>query len=481
MSLSLSIISYQERSPAVPNSITFNQEGGTIGRSHENNWVLEDPEQYVSGRHAVIEYRSPHYYITDVSSNGVYVNQSTKPLGKNNTIRLSHADKLGIGDYVIAVTVSEDELSQTHPDRPDYPVDEQSLISQEDPFADLEVNTISDFIDNEELLGDDETPVEIVQNTFPEVESDSAIERKGSQPDHDSDLHAYYNSNMGAGTVATEPLQKSDVDHPQAEASFIPENWMDLETTTAAEIKPETQPDTDTSQTFEPSAPAAEKRAQSAPSSQISAMPVDVNTQAEILRRFLQGAGLDDERIMQALHPDIFFIIGKVLQTTVQGAMDVLMARAEIKNEMRLNVTTLRSAENNPIKFSFNVDEALTKLLTIQKKGYMSPVRAVEEAFEDIRAHQIAVLAGMQTTLRSILKRFDPTALEQRLQKTSPIGANIPIHRQAKLWELFEQLYEEIGREAEDDFNHLFGHAFAKAYEEQIKKIKVSQTRDPID
>jgi type VI secretion system FHA domain protein len=155
--------------------------------------------------------------------------------------------------------------------------------------------------------------------------------------------------------------------------------------------------------------------------------------------------------------------------------MDVLMARAEIKNEMRLDVTTLHSTENNPIKFSVSVDDALTHLLAPQAKGYMPPVLAVEEAFEDIRAHQIAVLAGIQSALKSILKRFDPESLEQRLQKTSPLSASIPIHRQAKLWELFEQLYDEIGREAEDDFNYLFGRAFVKAYEEQIDNIKMSQ------
>jgi type VI secretion system FHA domain protein len=110
--------------------------------------------------------------------------------------------------------------------------------------------------------------------------------------------------------------------------------------------------------------------------------------------------------------------------------------------------------------------------LTPQKKEYTPPVEAIEEAFEDIRAHQLAVLAGMQTALGSIVKRFDPKVLEKRLQKTNPLSANIPIHRKAKLWELFEMLYEEIGQEAEDDFDLLFGHAFIKAYEAQIKSIK---------
>jgi type VI secretion system FHA domain protein len=162
-----------------------------------------------------------------------------------------------------------------------------------------------------------------------------------------------------------------------------------------------------------------------------------------------------------------------MLRTSLQGTMDVLLARTKIKSEMRLDVTTIRSVKNNPVKFSYNVDEAVSRLLGKEKsEGYMEPIRAIEEAFEDIRAHQIAVLAGMQTALKSILKRFDPETLEKRLQKLSPISASIPIHKQAKLWDQFQQLYEDIEREAQDDFNRLFGDAFSSAYEEQIQKLK---------
>ena len=162
--------------------------------------------------------------------------------------------------------------------------------------------------------------------------------------------------------------------------------------------------------------------------------------------------------------------------------MDVLLARTKIKSEMRLDVTTIRSASNNPIKFAINTDEALTKLLRKERnEGYMEPIRAIEEAFDDIRAHQIAVLAGMQTALQSILKRFDPEILEKRLQKLSPISASIPIHKRAKLWDQFQQLYEDIEREAHDDFNRLFGHAFASSYEEQIRRLKSENKNRPVD
>ena len=69
------------------------------------------------------------------------------------------------------------------------------------------------------------------------------------------------------------------------------------------------------------------------------------------------------------------------------------------------------------------------------------------------------------------LKRFDPTTLEKRLKSHSVIESILPAARKAKYWELYEELYKEIAREAEDDFQGLFGREFATAYERQVKKL----------
>jgi type VI secretion system protein len=159
----------------------------------------------------------------------------------------------------------------------------------------------------------------------------------------------------------------------------------------------------------------------------------------------------------------------------LKGTMDVLEARGKFKSEMRLDVTTIKPTENNPIKFSVSVDEALFRLIIPQRDGYMSSDHSIKEAFDDIKAHQIAVLAGMQTALHSVLQRFDPKILEHRLQSNNSITAGIPFHKQTKLWDLFEQLYEEIEQETHDDFNRIFGQAFANAYSTQIKKLKANK------
>jgi predicted component of type VI protein secretion system len=70
-----------------------------------------------------------------------------------------------------------------------------------------------------------------------------------------------------------------------------------------------------------------------------------------------------------------------------------------------------------------------------------------------------------------VLRRFEPEKLMQRLEKENPISAAIPVQRQAKLWAKFEELYDVIEDEVEEDFNRLFRQAFVKAYDEQIEKL----------
>src|ERR1700739_107816 len=83
--LKLRIVSDQRRSLAERSSAIFSVEGGTIGRSADNDWVLPDPLRYVSAHHARVQFREGHFYLQDVSTNGVYVNDDMEPLAKRGS------------------------------------------------------------------------------------------------------------------------------------------------------------------------------------------------------------------------------------------------------------------------------------------------------------------------------------------------------------------------------------------------------------
>ena len=45
----------------------FHESGGTIGRSLHNDWILPDPDRYISGKHAAVDCRGGIYYLTDLA------------------------------------------------------------------------------------------------------------------------------------------------------------------------------------------------------------------------------------------------------------------------------------------------------------------------------------------------------------------------------------------------------------------------------
>ncbi len=162
--------------------------------------------------------------------------------------------------------------------------------------------------------------------------------------------------------------------------------------------------------------------------------------------------------------------IGALFRAFVDGTREVLMSRAQIKHEMRVEQTMIRSRDNNALKFSVSTEEAMAALLRPSRPGYKPPLDAVEEAFRDILSHEMAVMAGMQTGMIALLKRFDPAGLESRLQRGMLDGI-LPGARRARFWDLFCTSYKEIAREAEDDFNAVFGRDFARAYDAQVNKL----------
>jgi len=205
----------------------------------------------------------------------------------------------------------------------------------------------------------------------------------------------------------------------------------------------------------------------------VPSAPADAS--AEALRRaFLAGLGTPTLPL-DALTPEMMERVGRLLREATQGTLDLLLARATTKREVRADVTMIVSADNNPLKFSPDVAAALLHLLVPQGPGFLSPVAAMQDAYDDLRSHQFGFMAGLRAALAGVLKRFDPAMLEQRMAQKSMLDNVLPMNRRAKLWDLYIQLYRDIANEAEDDFHTLFGREFLRAYQEQVDRLGKSQ------
>src|SRR4029434_1466240 len=202
----------------------------------------------------------------------------------------------------------------------------------------------------------------------------------------------------------------------------------------------------------------------------VSAAPAGPQEQA-LLRAFLQGAGLSSIQ-SKSLTPEAMEAIGKLLREAVQGTLDLLRARGLTKNEVRVGVTTMMVHDNTPLKFWPTVEAALTHLLSSPVHGFMPPLRAMKDAYDDLRAHQLGFLAGMRAAVEEVLTRFAPQELAKRLTEQSMLDDLLPMNRKAKLWDLFLERHAAISGEAREDFNAAFGKAFRRAYEAQVKQLR---------
>ena len=126
-----------------------------------------------------------------------------------------------------------------------------------------------------------------------------------------------------------------------------------------------------------------------------------------LLSALLQGLDAPGLRLEQ-LDAATLRLLGQLLRESLRGTVELLVARTALKRELRAQMTMIVAQENNPLKFSPTVEVALQHLLGPPTKGFMPPTQAVRDACDDLRAHQLGVMAGMRAALDGVLQRFDP-------------------------------------------------------------------------
>ena len=99
MKLKLAITSHQKTAMGAAAVRIFDQNGGKIGRRADSDWVIADPDKILSGCHAEIIWEKSGFLVKDTSTNGLFLNGSDSPIGKDNYSSLSDGDSLRMGEY----------------------------------------------------------------------------------------------------------------------------------------------------------------------------------------------------------------------------------------------------------------------------------------------------------------------------------------------------------------------------------------------
>lgn len=497
MSQILTLTIDKSSSPGRDNHFVFDECGGSIGRNHDNDFVLLDPNHYLSRKHALISYQDGAYHLTDISENGVFLNHSNQPLGKNNSVRLGDGDCLSLGDYELIVSIEQTE-SEAIPGQHEAgpgPSPSPWGAEQGDEF-------IPDILDGgvkHDVMPD-----------FPKRDSKTAHSKSDMQPAAEpDDSPAEQDFFMPPSTHEESPQLDWDKTGfaPAADGESQSPDWDKTDFVTP--VRPEEQvphegDSVDSAATHTP--PRLHKQTEPAPkpatagvqsseyksaavshaSSAVSPASSSTGHQAGpetsalgvgTLQAFLQGAGLNAEQLSPEAAEALMNLQGKLYREIVHGMMDVLRARFDLKNEFRMRQTQIQIKENNPLKFIGQVDDALEYLVLKRSPGFLPPGAAFHEAFQDIKDHQIAMVVGMRAAFESLLQRFDPEYLERRFTKGNKIDSLVPMYKNANCWERYQEWYADIAATAQDDFQGLFGNEFARAYEDQMARLALLRKR----
>ena len=187
-----------------------------------------------------------------------------------------------------------------------------------------------------------------------------------------------------------------------------------------------------------------------------------------LLASFLRGAGLASAGPSNPAA--MFEELGRAFRTMVAELRATLFARAAVKSEFRIEQTMIHSSGNNPLKFAVGDEEALAALLGAGHRGDMSASAAVADALKDVRLHELATMAAMQSAVRALLAEFDPAALRREAEQGGM--ALVAAQRKARAWDGFERLYARISEGLADDFDSVFGQSFARAYQQALDEVR---------
>jgi type VI secretion system FHA domain protein len=419
--LRLRIVSDQRRSLADRSSTVFSIEGGTIGRSADNDWVLPDPLRYLSAHHARVQFREGHFYLQDVSTNGTYVNDDMEPLAKRGSsgYRLADGDVLRMGQYHILAAV-------------------EMRRAAEEPLAAVPTNI--------QAL----RPVSRMDRDIgAALNLDDLLQLPDPEPDPVLPVNAFGQA-VDSGRVAA--LARAQL--PAAANASGPHAALAVAVAAEAESVSQRM------------ARLAEAVARDAKHSTGSIALEDIRSGLEA---FCRGAGIAAESLPADAQPRLLHLAGRLFREAFVGFKELERTRSETRNRYRIDAPAHEADDPRPSLSDSMVEELLVALFVQHESRRLDSVQWLREAVGEAKQHEHAVAQATRAAFVEFLDRLDPAELEARFERAARRGKARTADR-AQYWELFTTFYRNLIEMPADHLPHTFVEAFAAAYREALKK-----------
>jgi type VI secretion system protein len=460
MALKLRVISDHYKALGKRSSRLFGVTGGRIGRASDNDWVLPDPDRYVSSHHAKVTFRSGAWVLEDTSTNGIFINGADTPVSMEGPYALQDGDRLRVGDYDILVSIDE---------RNDFPADASGQLPVPKRVKDSGPKAIIP-----EDLGEELDITDLLTE---------GASRPAKQP---YDLQAFSAGGPPRADTAPGLAPNPPADGRTAGAASGPVGLSSLLDTLIEEDEPrtvvhskkeedwpmQTRPyDRKTLQALtSPGAMARPAERVETPAPERPASPqrrasdqIDSGVEA-----FCRGAGIDPSALPADAQSQLLTVAGQVLREAVLGLTEALKGRSDLKSRLRLSQTMIQPGENNPLKFSASVDEAVLRLLDPHSTRYLGPVETIRDSFADLRTHQTALVAAIQAGIDEFMNRIEPGELQERFDRGLKRGALLGAANKMKYWDLYVEFYQTLNQRNDQGLPPVFAEEVARTYAEKV-------------
>lgn len=497
-SLTLSIQNMDRLPDGGPLQITITgQRGLDIGRDQYLDWTLPDPGRIVSSRHCEVRFRDGAYWLHDVSSNGTFINGSELRMAAPH--RLNQGDRIEIGHYIISATVESDTASQApEPAAPAYvrPEEMWDSASTAPPISASELRPPRPGAEQHDLMNwyvDIPEIDEPAPNHAPAWLPPSAAAATPSAPP----LGAPPAQEVAPPGFEALPPMVSPSPMPRAEWAIlpIPEPVEPIRPASdAVSARPGgymTQPPAAIMADMARAArqpttsiPPAQMRAPpaqvQAPRVPVQAPPVPVQAPpaaplppgTQLAARMARGAGVKEDVFSHRSPEELAELTGLLLRITCENLKQMLQARAETKGLVRsTNQTMIQALENNPLKFSPTVEDALRTMFGPTTTSYLDARRALEQSFRDLNTHQMNTYAAMQQALKMVVADLDPASVETATEKDGGLSGLMGSHK-AKLWDTYVTRWKAKTERHDNGLLDAFMVYFSECYDRLASRLR---------
>jgi FHA domain-containing protein len=456
----------------------FDVAGGSIGRAPTNTLTLPDPDRHISRSHAQIICNDGDFLIRNVSSaNPIAVDGRVVLPGE--VVSLGHCVEILMGSYAlqakrITATLTTGSATSNRDAEPEFAAPPSSATpSQIAAFSELvREHGVAPTIDEWPSIIE---PAEAGLRPVQEVPT--SWFKFGAKPDAQvapavvpaqlqatgilQPVHHMAETTMPAVRVPS-PREMPFAATPPRPMPPIPGAAAGSDSLAGALLETPEPPQP-------PDIPLPELCDQNAETPARQASP------AELWAAFCAGAKASMD-LPQGLDAETMHMLGQVLHHAMDGTLKLVALRTAAKQDLRAQVTTIQSRNNNPVKFAPDAGSAIEQLLQ-PARGFMVGRAAMIDAMDDLVGHASGTMSGMRAALSGALQRFEPKLLESKLSSSTMLDTLLPMNRRAKLWELYLEHHQRIQNEAEEDFHEVFGKAFMKAYDEQIERLRTERKK----